>query len=85
MEGIRIAEDYEPLVGFQRETVEDIDWKRIWGQLKWMNGFSKGYRGRIGVLTGIRIFFVLVGIAYALVYATSSITSPRPFRRFLPG
>ncbi len=56
------------LVGFQRETVEDIDWKRIWGQLKWMNGFSKGYRGRIGVLTGIRIFFVLVGIAYALVY-----------------
>lgn len=56
------------LVGFQQETVEEINWKRIWQQLKWMNRFSKGYRGRIGVLTGLSIFFTLVGIAYALLY-----------------
>ncbi len=56
------------IVGFQRETVEDIDWKRIFSQLKWMNGFSKGYRGRISVLTGFSIFFTLIGIAYAYVY-----------------
>ncbi|MDR0928762.1 MAG: ABC transporter ATP-binding protein/permease [Oscillospiraceae bacterium] len=56
------------LVGFQRETVEEIDWHRIWHQLKWMNGFSKGYRGRIGVLTGLSIFFALLGVAYAAIY-----------------
>ena len=56
------------LVGFQQETVEEINWKRIWQQLKWMNRFSKGYRGRIGVLTGLSIFFTLVGIGYAYVY-----------------
>ncbi len=56
------------IVGFQRETVEEIDWKRIWQQLKWMNTFSKGYRGRIGVLMGFSIFFTLLGIAYAYVY-----------------
>ncbi|MDR0896699.1 MAG: ABC transporter ATP-binding protein/permease [Oscillospiraceae bacterium] len=56
------------LVGFQRETVEEIDWKKIGQQLKWMNGFSKGYRGRIGVLTGFSIFFALLGVAYAAIY-----------------
>lgn len=56
-------------VGFQNDNVEDINWKRIWQQLKWMNGFSKGYRGRIGILTGISIFFSLFGIAYALIYS----------------
>ncbi len=56
------------LVGFQNETVEEINWGRIGQQLKWMNKFSKGYRGRIGLLTGISIFFALFGIAYAWVY-----------------
>lgn len=59
---------FNRLVGFQNETVEDINWKQIWKQLKWMNGFSKGYRGRIGLLTGLSIFFSLFGIVYALVY-----------------
>lgn len=56
------------LVRFQNEEVEEINWPRIWSQLKWMNGFSKGYRGRLAVLTGLSIFFVLIGIAYAFVY-----------------
>lgn len=56
------------LVGFENENIEQINWKRIWQQLKWMNGFSKGYRGKLSVLTGINIFFSLFGIAYALVY-----------------
>ena len=56
------------IVGFQRETVEEINWKKIWQELKWMNGFSKGYRGRIGILTGFSIFFTLLGVAYAYVY-----------------
>ncbi len=56
------------LVGFQNDVVEDINWKRVWSQLKWMNTFSRGYRGRIGVLTGFAIFFVLLGVAYAKFY-----------------
>ena len=56
------------LVGFQRETVEDIDWKKIWKQLKWMNSFSKGYRGRLGFLTGVSIFFTLIGIWFVYLY-----------------
>ena len=56
------------IVGFQRETVEEIDWKHIWKQLKWMNTFSRGFRGRIGLLTGLSLFFSLLGIAYAILY-----------------
>ena len=56
------------IVRFQNADVEEIDWKRIWQQLKWMNGFSKGYRGRIGLLTGFSIFFTIIGIAYAMIY-----------------
>lgn len=56
------------LVGFQHETVEDINWRRIWHQLKWMNSFSKGYRGRLSILTGINIFFTLIGIWFVYLY-----------------
>ncbi len=56
------------LVGFQQENIEAIDWGRIWQQLKWMNRFSRGYRGRISFLTGLSLFFSLFGIAYALIY-----------------
>lgn len=56
------------LVGFQHETVEEINWKQIWKQLRWMNGFSKGYRGRLAVVVGLSIFFTILGIAYAIVY-----------------
>lgn len=57
------------LVGFRDEQVEAINWKRIWSQLKWMNGFSKGYRGRLAFVTGLSIFFSLIGIAYAVFYS----------------
>ena len=56
------------LVGFQQDTVEEINWKRIWQQLKWMNTFSKGYRGKLAFLTSITIFFTLVGIWYVYIY-----------------
>lgn len=56
------------LVGFQNENVEEINWSNIWRQLKWMNGFSRGYRGKISFITGISIFFALFGVAYAYVY-----------------
>jgi len=56
------------LVGFQNQEVQDINWKTIWRQLKWMNSFSKGYRGRLAILTAISCFFALLGVAYAYVY-----------------
>ncbi|MCL1796615.1 MAG: ABC transporter ATP-binding protein/permease, partial [Clostridia bacterium] len=59
---------FNRIVKFQNAEVEEIDWKRIWSQLKWMNTFSKGYRGRLAVLTGIRVFFAFFGIAYTQAY-----------------
>ena len=56
------------LVGFPQDTVENIDWKRIWEQLKWMHGFGKPYRKRITFLVIISCFFTLLGVAYAYIY-----------------
>ena len=64
----RISKLLNRIVGFQQETVENIDWKAIWRQLKWMNTFSRGYRGRLAFVTGLSIFFTLLGVAYAYVY-----------------
>ena len=56
------------LVGFQQETVENINWKKIWAELKWMYGFGKPYRKRITFLIILSCFFTLLGVAYAYVY-----------------
>lgn len=56
------------LVGFQQDTVENIDWKRIWAELKWMYGFGKPYRKRITFLIVVSCFFTLLGVAYAYIY-----------------
>ena len=55
------------IVRFQTDA-EALNWKAMRGQLKWMIQFGKPYRGRIGFLTGLSIFFMLLGVAYAEVY-----------------
>ncbi|MDR0397080.1 MAG: ABC transporter ATP-binding protein/permease [Oscillospiraceae bacterium] len=55
------------LVQFNGET-EPISWTDMKRQLKWMTKFGKPYKGRIGFLLGLSIFFMLLGVAYAYVY-----------------
>ena len=55
------------IVRFQTDA-EALNWKAMRGQLKWMIQFGKPYRGRIGFLTGLSIFFMLLGVAYADIY-----------------
>lgn len=56
------------IVGFQQDTVENINWSKIWQQLKWMYSFGKGYRKRIYFLCAISCFFALLGVVYAYIY-----------------
>jgi len=56
------------IVRFQNDEVEELDWGKMKGQIRWMFQFGKGYRGRIGFLLGLSIFFTLLNTAYAAVY-----------------
>ncbi|MDR1263084.1 MAG: ABC transporter ATP-binding protein [Oscillospiraceae bacterium] len=56
------------LVQFQQDDVDPINWTDMKRQLKWMTTFGKPYKGRIGFLLGLSIFFTLLGVAYAYVY-----------------
>ncbi|MEG0767332.1 MAG: hypothetical protein RR482_06410, partial [Clostridia bacterium] len=51
-----------------RGDAKELDWHAMWKQMKWMIKFGKGYVGRIGFLTGLSIFFTLLGVAYAAIY-----------------
>ncbi|MDR2657940.1 MAG: ABC transporter ATP-binding protein/permease [Oscillospiraceae bacterium] len=56
------------LVQFQQDDVDPINWTDMKKQLKWMTTFGKPYKGRIGFLLSLSIFFTLLGVAYAYLY-----------------
>ena len=55
------------IVRFRNVDVEELDWGKMKEQLKWMLPFGKEFRGRIGFLTSLTLFFTLIGVAYAAV------------------
>ena len=57
----------QSIVRFNNEA-EELDWGKMKSQLKWMLPFGRDFRGRITFLTSLSIFFMLLGVAYAVAY-----------------